>query len=130
MLPGEDVEGFYARLGEIIDNPAIEIVPEEIYRPAAMPSGIDNEMFEVIEGVSNRLYPGATTLPVMATGATDMAQLRAKGTPSYGIGPARTLEEINSRFGAHSDDERIAEESLKEMVRFLWNIIIDIGAAE
>lgn len=130
MMPGEDVEGFYARLGEIIDNPAIEIVPEEIYRPAAMPSGIDNEMFEVIEGVATRLYPGATTLPVMATGATDMAQLRAKGTPSYGIGPARTLEETNSRFGAHSDDERIAEESLKEMVRFLWNIIIDVGAAE
>lgn len=129
MLPGEDVEGFYARLGQVIDNPAIEIVPEEIYRPAAMPSGIDNEMFQVIEAVSDRLYPGSTTLPVMATGATDMAQLRAKGTQSYGIGPARTLEEINSRFGAHSDDERISEESLKEMVRFLWNIVIDIGAA-
>lgn len=130
MLPGEDVEGFYARLGQVIDNPAIEIVPEEIYRPAAMPSGIDNEMFQVIEAVSDRLYPGSTTLPVMATGATDMAQLRAKGTQSYGIGPARTLEEINSRFGAHSDDERISEESLKEMVRFLWNIVIDIGASK
>lgn len=130
MLPGEDVDEFYSKLAEVIDNPAIEIVPEEIYRPAAAPSGIDNEMFEVIEGVSSRLYPGSTTLPVMATGATDMAQLRAKGTLSYGIGPARTLEEINSRFGAHSDDERIAEDSLKEMVRFLWNIIIDIGAAE
>ena len=128
MMPGEDVEGFYQKLAEVIDNPAVEIVPEEIYRPAAPPSGIDNEMFEVIEGVATRLYPGSTTLPVMATGATDMAQLRAKGTPSYGIGPARTLEEINSRFGAHSDDERIAEESLQEMVRFLWNIIIDIGA--
>ena len=130
MLPGEDVEGFYARLAEVIDNPAVEIVPEDIYRPAAMPSGIDNEMFEAIEDVANRMYPDSTTLPVMATGATDMAQLRAKGTQSYGIGPARTLEEINSRFGAHSDDERISEESLKEMVRFLWNIVIEIGAAD
>lgn len=129
MLPGEDVEGFYRKLGELIDNPAIEIVPEEIYRPAAPPSGIDNEMFEVIEAVAERMYPQSTTLPVMATGATDMAQLRAMGTQSYGIGPARTLEEINSRFGAHSDDERVSEESLKEMVRFLWNIIIEIGAA-
>ena len=129
MLPGEDVEGFYRKLAELIDNPAIEIVPEEIYRPAAPPSGIDNEMFEVIETVAKRMYPRSTTLPVMATGATDMAQLRAKGTQSYGIGPARTLEEINSRFGAHSDDERVSEESLKEMVRFLWNIIIEIGAA-
>ena len=129
MLPGEDVEGFYRELAAIIANPAIEIVPEHIYRPAAPPSEIDNEMFQVIESVSERLYPRSTTLPIMATGATDMSQLRAKGTPSYGIGPARTLEEINSRFGAHSDDERVSEESLKELVRFLWNIVIDIGAA-
>ena len=129
MLPGEDVEGFYRELAAIIDNPAIEIVPEHIYRPAAPPSEIDNEMFQVIESVSERLYPRSTTLPIMATGATDMSQLRAKGTPSYGIGPARTLEEINSRFGAHSDDERVSEESLRELVRFLWNIVIDIGAA-
>ena len=129
MLPGEDVEGFYRELAAIIANPAIEIVPEHIYRPAAPPSEIDNEMFQVIEAVSERLYPQSTTLPIMATGATDMSQLRAKGTPSYGIGPARTLEEINSRFGAHSDDERVSEESLKELVRFLWNIVIDIGAA-
>ena len=130
MLPGEDVDGFYRKLAAVIDNPAIEIVPEAIYRPAAPPSAIDNEMFQVIETVSNRLYPQSTTLPIMATGATDMSQLRAMGTPAYGIGPARTLEEINSRFGAHSDDERVSEESLKELVRFLWNIIIDIGAAD
>jgi acetylornithine deacetylase/succinyl-diaminopimelate desuccinylase-like protein len=130
MLPGEDVEGFYALLAALIDNPAIEIVPEAIYRPAAAPSDIDNEMFHVIESVAARLYPGATTIPVMATGATDMSQLRAKGTHAYGIAPARSLEEMNSRFGAHSDDERIAEESLREMVRFLWNIVIDIGASK
>ena len=129
MLPGEDVEGFYQKLADLIDNPAIEVVPEPVYRPAALPSGIDNEMFQVIETVANRMYPGSTTLPVMATGATDMAQLRAKGTQSYGIGQARTLEEINSRFGAHSDDERVSEAALKEMVRFLWNIVIEIGAS-
>ncbi|MGB5257053.1 MAG: M20/M25/M40 family metallo-hydrolase, partial [Woeseiaceae bacterium] len=120
MLPGEDVAGFYRELAAVIDNPAIEIVPEDIYRPAAPPSQIDNEMFQVIEAVSKRLYPQSTTLPIMATGATDMSQLRARGTPSYGIGPARTLEEINSRFGAHSDDERVSEDALQEMVRFLW----------
>lgn len=128
MLPDEDVDGFYRQLADIIDNPAIEIVPEDIYRPAALPSDIDNEMFEVIEAVSKRLYPDSTTLPVMATGATDMAQIRAKGTQAYGIGPARTLEETNSRFGAHSDDERISEAALVDMIRFLWNIVIDIGA--
>ena len=130
MLPDEDPEAFFAELAALIDNPAIEIVPERVYRPIAAPSGIDNEMFAVIETVAERLYPAATTLPVMATGATDMAQLRARGVEAYGIGPARTLEEMNSRFGAHSDDERIAEDALVDMVRFLWNIVLEIGAAE
>ncbi|HNP35463.1 MAG TPA: M20/M25/M40 family metallo-hydrolase [Woeseiaceae bacterium] len=129
ILPGEDVDAFYAELAKIIDNPAIRIEPEAIYRPAAVPSKIDNEMFQVIEAVASELYPDSTTLPIMATGATDMAQLRAKGTQAYGIGPSRTLEEINSRFGAHSDDERISEEALQEMIRFLWHIVMSIGAA-
>jgi acetylornithine deacetylase/succinyl-diaminopimelate desuccinylase-like protein len=130
MLPDENAEEFYRELAKVIDNPAIEIVPAKVYRPVGAPSAIDNEMFQTIERVATRLYPDSTTLPVMSTGATDMAQVRAKGTQSYGIGPARTLEETNSRFGAHSDDERISEEALIDMVRFLWNIVVEIGATK
>lgn len=130
MMPDEDVDAFYRQLAELVENPAIEIIPERIYRPEAQPSAIDNPMFQAIEAVAKRMFPDATTVPFMATGGTDMSQLRAMGTQAYGIGPRRTLEEMNSRFGAHSDDERIAEESMKEMVRFLWNIVIEIGATK
>ncbi len=130
MLPDEDPDAFFAELAEVIDNPAVEIEPQPVYRPRAAPSPIDNEMFYAIETVAERLYPESTTIPFMATGATDMSQIRAKGTAAYGIAPARTLAEINSRFGAHSDNERVAEESLEEMIRFLWNIVIEIGAAK
>ena len=130
MLPDEDADAFYAQMAAIIDNPAIEIVPERIYRPVAPPSNIDNQMFQAIAGVASRLYPGSSTVPFMSTAATDMAQLRAKGVNSYGIGPARTREEMNSRFGAHSDNERVAEESLQEMTRFLWEVVMEIGAAQ
>ena len=130
MLPDEDVDAFYEQMAAIIDNPAIEIVPERVYRPVAAPSKIDNQMFQAIEEVASRLYPQSTTVPFMSTAATDMAQLRAKGVDAYGIGPARTREEMNSRFGAHSDDERIAEESLQEMTRFLWELVLQIGAAQ
>lgn len=130
MLPDEDVDAFYKQLLAVIDDPRISLEPEEVYRPIAAPSGIDNEMFATLERVSKKLYAHSATIPVMSTGATDMAQLRAKGTEAYGIGPIRTLAEENSRFGAHSDDERISEESLKELVRYLWNIIIEIGASK
>lgn len=129
MLPDEDVEGFYARLAVVIDEPTVEIIPEDIYRPAAPPSGLDNEMFEALERVAAEMYPDAIVLPKMSTGATDMAQVRAMGVPAYGIGPIRTQAELNSGNGAHSDNERVSEEAMIEFLRFMWTVIIDVAAA-
>ena len=128
MLPDESVDEFYAKLAAVIDDPRVEIVPERIYRPAAPPSEIDNEMFQTLERVAKQMYPSATVLPVMSTGATDMAQVRARGMQSYGIGPSRTVEEINSGYGAHGDNERISEEAFVELVQFMWNVVIEIAA--
>ena len=129
MLPDEDVESFYASLAEVIDDPRVEIVPEPVYRPAAPPSEIDNEMFQTLERVAVEMYPEATVLPIMSTGATDMAQMRAKGVQSYGIGPARTIDEINSGFGAHGDNERVAEDAFVSMVEYLWRVVLEIAAS-
>ena len=46
---------------------------------------------------------------MMGTGATDMAQVRAKGVECYGIGSAADFEDGPKDFGAHSDRERILE---------------------
>lgn len=130
MLPDEDVEGFYESLAEVIDDPRVEIVPEPIYRPAAPPSEIDNEMFQTLERVAVEMYPEATVLPIMSTGATDMAQVRAMGMQAYGIGPARTIDEINSGFGAHGDNERVAEAAFISMVEYLWRVILEMAASD
>jgi acetylornithine deacetylase/succinyl-diaminopimelate desuccinylase-like protein len=129
MLPDEDVDGFYKQLAAVIDDPRVEIVPEPIYRPAAPPSQIDNEMFQTLERVAVEMYPEATVLPIMSTGATDMAQMRAMGVQSYGIGPARTIEEINSGYGAHGDNERVAEDAFVSMVEYLWRVVLEMAAS-
>lgn len=130
MLPDENVEEFYEKLAAVIDDPRVEIVPENIYRPAAPPSEIDNEMFRVLEDVALRMYPKATVLPIMQTGATDMAQVRAKGMQAYGVGPARSIEEMNSGYGAHGDNERIEEEAFVELVKYMWNVVIEMSASQ
>jgi acetylornithine deacetylase/succinyl-diaminopimelate desuccinylase-like protein len=130
MLPDEDVQGFYEKLAAVIDDPRVEIIPEKIYRPAAPPSEIDNEMFQTLEAVAVEMYPESTVLPIMQTGATDMAQMRAKGVQSYGIGPARTIEEINSGYGAHGDNERVAEDAFVSMVEYLWRVVIEMAASQ
>ncbi len=130
MLPDENVEAFYEKLAAVIDDSRVEIVPEKIYRPVAPPSRIDNEMFQTLEAVALRMHPEATVLPIMQTGATDMAQVRAKGMQAYGLGPARSIEEINSGFGAHGDNERIEEAAFVDLVAYMWNVVIEMAATE
>ena len=72
------------------------------------------------------MYPKAVVLPTMSTGASDMAQLRAKGIQSYGIGPAVT-EQDRLQYGAHSDVERLQESSLYKFVEFTWNAVTDVA---
>ena len=129
MLPDEDVDAFYAQLAEVIAEPNVEIVPERIYRPAAPPSGLDNDMFASLERAANSMYPDAIVLPTMSTGATDMSQVRAMGVPAYGIGPIRSIEELSSGNGSHSDNERVSEEAMVDFVKFMWTVIIDIAAS-
>jgi acetylornithine deacetylase/succinyl-diaminopimelate desuccinylase-like protein len=114
-------------MAAVINDPNVEIIPQPIYRPAGTPSPINNEMFEVIQGVSEQLFPQAVTLPTMLTGATDMAQVRAKGVPCYGFGPVRHEEDLIAGGGAHGDDERIPEDSLLRLIQFLWYVVIGIA---
>lgn len=126
-LPDENVEELYGQIRQVIDDPAIELVPyRETNRPATPPSRLDTEMFRAIEATQRRMYPQAITLPAMLAGATDMAQLRAKGVQAYGVGP---VVNEDSGGGAHSDDERLAEGALDEFVRFLWYTVLEVAAA-
>jgi hypothetical protein len=50
------------------------------------------------------------------------------GVPSYGLGATRTVEEINSGNGAHGDNERVSEDSVRQLVQFVWYTIMDIAA--
>jgi acetylornithine deacetylase/succinyl-diaminopimelate desuccinylase-like protein len=124
-LPGEDINEFYDEMKRVIGDPAVKIVPIPATRPEAPASRLDTEMYRVLEQVSKRMYPGTVVLPTMSTGASDMAQLRAKGIPSYGLGPAVT-EEDRAQYGAHSDVERLLESSLYRFVEFTWNVVTEM----
>ena len=75
-MPGEDADKLYATIREVINDPAVEVVPRGLSRPAPPPSKLDTVMFRALEKATQSMFPGAVTLPSMLTGATDMAQLR------------------------------------------------------
>src|SRR5215510_1709140 len=124
--PNEDLTWFFDEMKKVIDDPAIEIVRNLAGRPGSPPSRLDTEAFRLIEEANQRVY-NVVTLPTMLTGATDMAQLRARGMQCYGIGPMTDSEDGPKGFGAHSDQERILEEALHKFVRFHWDIVVNLA---
>ena len=48
----------------------------------------------------------------------------------YGIGAARDDEDVLKGFGAHSDQERMPEESVGKHVQFFWTAVTGIAGAK
>ena len=126
-FPGENIAAFHDMMRKVIDDPSVEIVPVvRNQRPPAPPSSIASEAYHSLEAVYRKVY-GVETLPIMSTGATDMAFLRAKGMQCYGIGAMVDEEDAVKGYGAHSDQERILEEAVYKHVQFFWQAVTTIA---
>jgi acetylornithine deacetylase/succinyl-diaminopimelate desuccinylase-like protein len=125
-FPGEDIDKLYAAMAKVINDAAVKIVPIPQTRPPSPASQLETGMYRVMRQVAGQIYPGATVLPSMSTGASDQAQLRAKGIQSYGIGPASTEKDALD-YGAHGDVERLAVSSLLPFVQYVWNVVTEVA---
>ena len=125
--PDEDIDALAEALRKLINDPAVEVIPPPARgRPANPPSKLETDMFRALEGSQAKLFPGAVTLPLMLTGATDSAQLRAKGVQAYGLGSVAGDRE---RGSVHGNDERISVEGLGKFVEFIYWSVIDVAAS-
>ncbi|HUS18523.1 MAG TPA: M20/M25/M40 family metallo-hydrolase [Terriglobales bacterium] len=128
-LPDEDIDKLIETLKGLINDPSVTIErrTEGQKRPAATPSAIDTEMFRALERAQKKVYPDAITVPFMQTGATDAAQLRAKGMNAYGIGVAISQDELGR---VHGNDEQVTIANLGKFVEYLHAAVIDIAGAK
>jgi acetylornithine deacetylase/succinyl-diaminopimelate desuccinylase-like protein len=129
MLPDEDAAAFLEQVKHVVNDPAVEVrfASQEV-RPSGTTARLDSEAYKTLEAAITRVY-NTITLPTMSTGATDMAQLRAKGVQCFGIGPAADMEDGPKGFGAHSDQERLLESELHRFVRLNWEVVTDLARA-
>jgi acetylornithine deacetylase/succinyl-diaminopimelate desuccinylase-like protein len=128
FLPNEEQDAFAETLRKVIDDPAIEVaLAEPGSRKPSAPSRIDTEMFRALERAQRKLFPEASTLPMMLTGATDSAQLRAKGVQAYGLGSLAT-DEDSARV--HGNDERLSIEGIGKFLEYVWWSVTDVAAAK
>ncbi len=126
-LPGTDPEVMWAEIAKIIDDDSVQILPMPVTRPAHDPAPLTTSLFNAFERIITQEHPDAVVLPSMLTGATDSAQLRAAGIPSYGFGPGTFLGENN---GIHGNDEFLRVKGFEDYVRLLWLIVNDVAATK
>ncbi len=128
-LPDENMEALKASLAKVINDPAITFVDAENTnaRPATPPSGLDTDGFHALERASQKVFPGVPTIPIMQVGATDSAQLRAKGVQAYDIGTVLSLEDLKR---IHGNDERIQIAGFGKFVQFLFTATLDLAGAK
>ena len=127
-LPDEDLGKFRDMLASVIHDPQVTVVAEDATysMPASPISRLHTEMFDALEQAQKEVVPDAITLPLMTTGATDSAFLRAKGAQAYGIAVPKTQEESLS---VHGNDERIEVKELGVFVRFLYSAVTAVAGA-
>ena len=127
-VPDEDIAALAASMRQLINDPVVEVIaPSGRGRPANAPSSLQTDMFRSLESAQARIFPGAATLPLMLTGATDSAQLRAKGVQAYGLG---SVVSDRDRAGVHGNDERLSVEGLGKFVEFIYWAVMDVAAAK
>jgi acetylornithine deacetylase/succinyl-diaminopimelate desuccinylase-like protein len=127
-VPDEDIQALATSLRKLIDDPAVEVIPpSELGRPASPPSKLETDMFRALEAAQAKLFPGVVTLPMMLTGATDSAQLRAKGVQAYGLGSVAGDRE---RASIHGNDERISIDGLGKFVEFIYRAVVEVAASK
>ncbi len=127
-LPDEDPATFLEQVKKIVNDPAVDahFTAQNTRPAAAFDARLDSEPYKALEAAAKRIY-NTVTLPKMETGATDMAQLRARGVQCFGIGVAIDTEDGPKGYGMHSDQERVLESELYRFVRYTYEVVADLA---
>ena len=129
MLPGHSIDELIsASSDKIVNDPQIRFQLAPDSGENAPPSDMTSPLYKTIERISPQDFPGAITLPLLATGATDSRKLRLHKVQAYGLVPFPLTEGDDSRM--HGDDERIPLDSFRKGVAFLYHVVSDFASAK
>jgi acetylornithine deacetylase/succinyl-diaminopimelate desuccinylase-like protein len=119
-LPSETREEVYERFRKIINDPAVEVLPEQGQTmPSTEPSAMTTDLYRAMERVFRASVPRAVVTPFQVQGATDGSFLRAKGMAVYGV---PVFEKMRPGL-AHANDERIAVDDLHRGTQLLLKVV-------
>ncbi len=136
ILPGHSKQEIRQQLAETIADPKVEILyitnSGEILNSIAdqrsfPPPPPRPEVFQAIEIVGAKMWPGIPVFPTMATGASDGVYTSAAGMPTYGVSGI-AIERGDHR--QHGKDERVLQESFYRGLDFYYHFLTTLTASQ
>jgi len=119
VLPEDSMEYVENTLKKIVADEQVNIsVAHEVVKGPASPMRPD--LFQAVSRITDTMWPGVPSVPMMVMGATDGLYLRAAGIPTYGV-QGFFFDRDDIRF--HGRDERMGVTAFYEGQAFLYQLV-------
>jgi acetylornithine deacetylase/succinyl-diaminopimelate desuccinylase-like protein len=119
VLPEDSVEYVQSTLARVIADDKVQVtIAGEVSKGPASP--MREDVFRAVSRITDTLWPGVPTVPIMVMGATDGLYLRAAGIPTYGV-QGFFMDRDDIRF--HGRDERMGVTAFFEGQTFLYQLV-------
>jgi acetylornithine deacetylase/succinyl-diaminopimelate desuccinylase-like protein len=119
VLPDMKPEEVIGKLKQVIGDEQVSVKPlgEVVIGP---PSPLRPDLFKAASRITDTMWPGTLTVPMMVMGATDGLYLRRAGIPTYGL---QGIFIERDDFRAHGQDERLGINEFYEGDAFLYELV-------
>jgi acetylornithine deacetylase/succinyl-diaminopimelate desuccinylase-like protein len=119
VLPEDSIEYVKSTLEKVIADDQVKLtIPGEVPRGPASPMRPD--IMKAVGRLTDTMWPGVPSIPMMVMGATDGRSLRLAGIPTYGI-QGFFMDTNDMRM--HGRDERMNVKAFYEGQQFLYALV-------
>jgi acetylornithine deacetylase/succinyl-diaminopimelate desuccinylase-like protein len=126
VLPDDSQDYVTNTLKRVIADEQVSVA---LARPVVSgpPSPMRKDLMSAVSDITNRLWPGVPSVPMMVMGATDGLYLRSAGIPTYGV-QGIFYDPDDIRF--HGRDERVKVQSFYEAQTFLYELVKRLASGQ
>jgi acetylornithine deacetylase/succinyl-diaminopimelate desuccinylase-like protein len=120
MFPGRTSDETQAALAGAIADPGVKIEQKVKGKPIAKVPPLDPAIFNPVETLAAKYFPGVPVIPAISTGATDGVYIGSVGIPTYGVPSVWTDPDGN---GTHGLNERVEAKALYTARDYLYDLV-------
>ena len=126
VLPGEDIREIMTEMDRVAGERQVifSLVGESRSAPPISPT--TTALYGSLVQAAGVMAPDAVVTPMMSSGGTDGAALRAKGIPTYGVLPFPM--EVEDELRMHGDNERVPVAALGWGAEYLYRVLLIVAS--